>query len=50
VNGVDLRNVTVEHDTNSNVLVLKNVTGFDILQSKGIEDLKLDVVKEKTIK
>lgn len=50
VNGVDLRNVTVEHDTNSNVLVLKNVTGFDILQSKGIEDLKLVVVKEKTIK
>lgn len=50
VNGVDLRNVTVEHNVDSNVLVLKNVTGFNILQSKGIEDLKLDVVKDKEIK
>jgi polygalacturonase len=50
VNGIDLRNVTIQRTTNSNAIVLKNVSDFNILQSKGIEDLKLDIVKEKVIK
>lgn len=50
VNGIDLRNVTVQRSENSNAIVLKNVTGFNVLQSKGIEDLKLDFVGEKYIK
>lgn len=50
VNGIDLRNVTIQHTENSNAIILKDVSGFNILQSKGIEDLKLDIVKEKAIK
>lgn len=50
VNDIDLRNVTVQRSENSNAIVLKNVTGFNVLQSKGIEDLKLDFVGEKYIK
>jgi polygalacturonase len=50
VNGIDLRNVTIKRTTDSNAIVLKNVSDFNILQSKGIEDMKLDVVKEKYIK
>ena len=50
VNGIDLRNITIQRTTDSNAIVLKNVNDFNILQSKGIEDLKLDIVKEKVIK
>jgi len=34
---------------NANAIILKNVMNFNILQSKDIEDQKLDSVKEKTL-
>jgi polygalacturonase len=47
VDGVDLRNVTVQRTDSSNAVVLKNVKHFNVLQSKGIEDQKIESVKEK---
>ncbi|MGD1006216.1 MAG: glycosyl hydrolase family 28-related protein [Ignavibacteriaceae bacterium] len=49
VNSVDMRNVTVQRMENANAIILKNVMNFNILQSKDIEDQKLDSVKEKTL-
>jgi hypothetical protein len=50
VNGIDLRDVTVQRSDNSNAIVLKNVADFSVIQSKGIEDQKIDKVNEKEIK
>jgi polygalacturonase len=47
---INMRNVTVQRTENSNAIVLKNVTNFNVLQSKGIEDQKLESVKEKELK
>lgn len=47
VNGVDLRNVAVQRTDNSTAIILKNVTNFTTLQSRGIEDQKIESVKEK---
>jgi polygalacturonase len=47
VDGVDMRNVTVQRTENLHAIILKNVTNFNILQSKGIEDQKIEFVKEK---
>jgi hypothetical protein len=50
VDGVDLRNVTVQRKENSNIIFLKNVKNFSVLQSKNIEDLKLKNVKQEELK
>ncbi len=50
VDGVDMRNVTVQRTENSNTILLKNVTNCSILQSKGFEDEKMESVKEKELK
>jgi hypothetical protein len=47
--GIDLRNVTVQRMENSAAIVLKNVTNFSILQSKGIKDLEQAKVMEKEL-
>jgi polygalacturonase len=47
VNGVDMRDVKVQRAENSSAIVLKNVTNFNILQSQGIEDQRIESVKEK---
>ena len=47
VNGVDMRDVRVQKTEDSNAIILKNVTNFNILQSKDIEDQKIEFVKEK---
>ena len=47
VDGVDLRNVTVQRTDSSNALILKNVENFNILQCEGIKDQKIESVKEK---
>lgn len=49
VNGVDMRNVTVQRTENSDAIVLKNVTNFNVLQSQGVEDQKIEFVKEKRL-
>ena len=48
VDGVDMRSVTIQRTDNSNAVVLKNVTNFNILQSRGIGDQKIEFVKERT--
>jgi hypothetical protein len=50
VDGVDMRDVTIQRMENSNAIVLKNVTNFNIFQSKDIEDLRLGNIKEKELK
>jgi len=50
ITGIDLRNVTIQRTNDSVAIILKNVSDFNILQSKGIEDLKLGIVAEKYIK
>jgi hypothetical protein len=47
VSDIDLRNVTVQRTDDSNAVILKNVTDFTILQSRGIEDQRIAVAKEK---
>ena len=47
VSGIDLRNLTVQRTDDSNAIILKNVTDFTILQSRGIEDQKIEFAKEK---
>jgi polygalacturonase len=47
VNGVDMRDVKVQRAENSSVIILKNVMNFNILQSQGIKDQKIEFVKEK---
>lgn len=49
VDGIDLRDLTVQRIENSNSVVLKNVKNFSILQSKGFDDQKFDSVKEKIL-
>jgi polygalacturonase len=48
ISGIDLRNVTVQRTDNSNAIILKNVTNCNILQCRGIEDQKIEFVKEKS--
>jgi polygalacturonase len=50
VDGIDMRNVTVQRTENSNAVVLKNVANFSIIQSTGIEDQKIKKIKEKELK
>jgi polygalacturonase len=50
VNDIYLRNLTIQRAENSTAIILKNVLNFNILQSKGIEDLKIDSVIEKELK
>ena len=50
VEGVDLRNVTIQKAKDINEIVLKDVTDFSILQSKGFKDKKMKSIKEKTIR
>jgi polygalacturonase len=50
VDGIDMRNVTVQRAENSNAVVLKNVANFSIIQSTGIEDQKIKKIKEKELK
>ena len=47
VSGINLRNVTIQRTDSSNAVVLTNVTECTILQSRGIEDQKIEFVKEK---
>ncbi len=47
VSGIDLQNVTLQRTDRSNAIVLKNVSHLTILQSRGIEDQKIEFVKEK---
>ncbi len=47
VHGSDLRNVTLQSIDNVSAIILKNVSHFTILQSRGIEDQKIEFVKEK---
>ena len=47
VDGIDMRNVTVQHAVDSNAIVLKNVTNFNVLQSEGVKDQKIELIKEK---
>ena len=42
--GVDLRNISVQRPDKSRAIVLKDVNNFSVLQSKGIQDLKLETV------
>ncbi len=49
VDGVDLRNVTIQHVENSNAVVLKNVKNFNILQCKGINDQEIQNIIEKIL-
>jgi hypothetical protein len=49
VDGIDLRDLTIQRTENSNSVVLKNVKNFSILQSKGFDDQKFDSVKEKVL-
>jgi polygalacturonase len=49
VDGIDMRNVTVQRATDFNAVVLKNVTNFNILQCQGIQDQKIEFVKEKRL-
>jgi polygalacturonase len=49
VQGVDIRNATVQRMENINAVILKNVTNFNILQSRGIKDQKIEFVKEKSL-
>ena len=41
-----MRDVTVQRTENSSSVVLKNSENFTIVQSKGIEDQKIEKVKE----
>ncbi len=50
VDGVDLQNVTIQRTENSKAIILKNVNNFSILQSAGIEDVKLNTIKQKELK
>ncbi len=47
VSGVDLRNATIQRTGDSNAVILKNVTDFKVLQSRGIEDQSIKSVEEK---
>jgi polygalacturonase len=49
VDGIDMRNVTVQHAVDSNAIVLKNVTNFNVLQSEGVKDQKIEFIKEKRL-
>jgi hypothetical protein len=44
-----MRDVTVQRIGNSSSVVLKNSENFTIVQSKGIEDQKIEKVKEKEL-
>ena len=50
VNGVYMRNVTVQRMENSNAIILRNVKNFNIVQSKGIKDQELKSIDEKELK
>ena len=50
VDGVDLRNVTIQQTENSGAIALKNIKNFSILQSEGFEDLKLINIKQRELK
>jgi polygalacturonase len=50
VDGIDMRDVSVQRLQNSDAIVLKDITNFSILQSKGIEDQKINKTKSKELK
>jgi polygalacturonase len=50
VDGIDIRDVKIQRTENSEAIILKNISNFNILQSDGIEDQKLDKVTEKELK
>jgi polygalacturonase len=50
VNGVELRDVSIQRTKGADAIVLKNVTNFVVLQSPGFEDQRLDTVMEKEVR
>ncbi|WP_236353556.1 rhamnogalacturonidase [Flavobacterium seoulense] len=48
VNGIKLRNVTMDKGENSSSIVLKNVDNFSVKDSKPLKDLELKTIKNKT--